>query len=299
MVASDPQPRTAYKYVRSGSMAAGFSPVGGDTYLVNDDGTPVVGFLRESGPIAMAHRGFTSFKFPMNSMAAFREAVRLGYRYIETDVRATRDGVAVVLHDRRLSDAWGVRGAVDELDWREVRTADLGSGEPIPTLEDLLTAHPTIRVNIDIKVGSAVEPTVDVIERTNAHDRVLVTSFSERRRRRALRLLSRRVASAAGTGAFLAVLAARTPRDQGYAWRRLRDSDCLQLPSRLGVVPVITPALVRTAHEMGRQVHAWTVDDPTEMAALFDIGVDGIITDRADLLREVLMARGQWRPGQV
>lgn len=283
--------------VRSAPAAAGFSPLGGDTYLVDDDGTRVAEFLRESGPIAMAHRGFTSFKYPMNSMAAFREAVRLGFRYIETDVRATRDGVAVVLHDRRLDDTCGVRGAVDELDWREVRMADLGAGESIPTLEDLLTAYPGIRVNIDIKVGSAVEPTVDVIERMNVHDRVLVTSFSERRRRRALRLLSRRVASAAGTGAFLAVLAARTPRDQGYAWRLMRDSDCLQLPSRLGLVPVITPALVRTAHEMGRQVHAWTVDDPAEMSALFDMGVDGIITDRADLLRDVLVSRGQWLPG--
>lgn len=274
---------------------AGVWCTGGDTYLVNDDGTAIVEFLRENGPIAMAHRGFTSFKYPMNTMAAFREAVQLGFRYIETDVRATRDGVAVVLHDRRLDDRCGVRGAVDELDWREVSTADLGAGESIPTLEDLLTTYPDIRVNIDIKVGSAVEPTVDVIERMKVHDRVLVTSFSERRRRRALRLLSRRVASAAGTGALLAVLAARTPRDQGYAWRLMHDSDCLQLPSRLGAVPVITAALVRTAHEMGRQVHAWTVDDPEEMAALFDIGVDGIITDRADLLRRVLVSRGHWQ----
>lgn len=297
MVASDLRPRAPYNHVRSVLPAPGFSPAGGDTYLVNDDGTPAVEFLREVGPIAMAHRGFTSFKYPMNSMAAFQAAVQLGFRYIETDVRATRDGVAVVLHDRRLDEACGVGGAIDELDWREARTADLGAGESIPTLEDLLTAHPSIRVNIDIKVASAVQPTVDVIERMNAHDRVLVTSFSERRRRRALRLLSRRVASAAGTGAVLAVLAAKAPRDQGYAWRLMRDSDCVQLPSRLGAVQVITPGLVRTAHEMGRQVHAWTVDDPTEMAALFDIGVDGIITDRADLLREVLMSRGQWRHG--
>lgn len=264
---------------------------------MNDDGTSALGFLHEKGPIAMAHRGFTSFKYPMNSMAAFREAVRLGFRYIETDVRATRDGVAVVLHDRRLDDACGVPGAIDELNWREVQAADLGAGESIPTLEELLTAHPDIRVNIDIKAGSAVQPAVDVIERLNAHGRVLVTSFSERRRRLALRLLSRRVVSAPGMAAFLPLLAARTPRNQRYAWRLIHESDCLQLPSRVGSVPIITPGLVRTAHEMGTQVHAWTVDDPQEMTALFDIGVDGIITDRADLLREVLIARGHWGPG--
>ncbi|MCV6986240.1 glycerophosphodiester phosphodiesterase [Mycobacterium shinjukuense] len=251
-------------------------------------------FLRESGRIAMAHRGFTSFRLPMNSMGAFHEAVKLGFRYIETDVRATRDGVAVILHDRRLKRATGVPGAIDQLRYRDVRQADLGAGESIPTLEELLVALPHIRVNIDIKAASAIEPTVEVIERLNVHHRVLVTSFSDRRRRRALRLMSKRVASSAGTGALLACLAASTPYSREYAWQILRDSDCLQIPPRVGRVPVITPGLVRAVHASGRQVHAWTVDDPEVMHALLDMGVDGIITDRADLLRDVLIARGEW-----
>lgn len=242
----------------------------------------------------MAHRGFTSFRLPMNSMRAFHEAAKLGFRYIETDVRATRDGVAVIQHDRRLAPESGVPGAVDQLYWRDVRKAHLGAGESIPTLEELLTALPDMRINIDIKAATAIEPTVNVIERLNVHTRVLVTSFSERRRRRALRLLSKRVASSAGTGALLALMAARTPASRAYAWRMLRDSDCVQLPPRLGRVPVITPGLVRALHASGRQVHAWTIDDPDAMHALLDIGVDGIITDRADLLRDVLIARSEW-----
>lgn len=242
----------------------------------------------------MAHRGFTSFRLPMNSMGAFHEAAKLGFHYIETDVRATRDGVAVIQHDRRLAPESGVPGAVDQLYWRDVRKAHLGAGESIPTLEELLTALPDTRINIDIKAATAIEPTVNVIERLNVHTRVLVTSFSERRRRRALRLLSKRVASSAGTGALLALMAARTPAGRAYAWRMLRDSDCVQLPPRLGRVPVITPGLVRALHASGRQVHAWTIDDPDAMHALLDIGVDGIITDRADLLRDVLIARSEW-----
>lgn len=230
----------------------------------------------------------------MNSMGAFHEAAKLGFRYVETDVRATRDGVAVILHDRSLPPASGVSGAIDRLSRREVRAADLGAGESIPTLEELLVALPDMRVNIDIKAASAVEPTVEVIERLSAHDRVLVTSFSDRRRRRALRLLSKRVASSAGTAAFPALLAAKTPAIRAYAWRILHDSDCLQLPPRIGRLAVITPGLVRAVHASGRQVHAWTVDDPAVMQALLDIGVDGIITDRADVLREVLIARGEW-----
>jgi glycerophosphoryl diester phosphodiesterase len=232
----------------------------------------------------------------MKSMGAFHEAAKLGFRYIETDVRATRDGVAVILHDRSLPSASGVSGAIDQLSWPQARTADLGAGEAIPTLEELLVALPDIRVNIDIKAASAVEPTVDVIERLNAHDRVLVTSFSDRRRRRALRLLSKRVASSAGTAAFPALLAAKTPATRAYAWRILHDSDCLQLPPRIGRLAVITPGLIRAVHASGRQVHAWTVDAPVQMRALLDIGVDGIITDRADLLRDVLIARGEWSP---
>jgi glycerophosphoryl diester phosphodiesterase len=263
---------------------------------MSDSGATTLEYLRVTGRIAMAHRGFTSFRFPMNSMGAFHAAAKLGFRYIETDVRATRDGVAVILHDRGLPAQSGLPSAIDRLSWRDVRTAELGAGESLPTLEELLVALPTMRVNIDIKAASAVEPTVDVIERLSAHNRVLVTSFSDRRRRRALRLLSKRVASSAGTAAFLALAAAKTTAGRAYAWRMVHDSDCLQLPPRLGRVPVITPALVRAVHASGRQVHAWTVDDPVAMRALLDIGVDGIITDRADILRDVLIARHEWSP---
>ncbi len=226
----------------------------------------------------------------MNSMGAFHEAAKIGFRYIETDVRATRNGVAVIQHDRKLAPESGVAGAVDQLTWPEVSTADLGGGEPIPTLEELLVALPQMRFNIDIKADSAVE----VIERLQAHRRVLIASFSERRRQRALRLMSQRVASAAGMGAFLGFMAARTAGRRASAMRMLRDSDCLQLPARFGGLPVITPALVRSVHASRRQVHAWTIDDPAMMHALFDIGVDGIITDRADVLCDVLGARGEW-----
>ncbi|OBF12721.1 glycerophosphodiester phosphodiesterase [Mycobacterium sp. ACS4054] len=253
-------------------------------------------YLRDAGRIAMAHRGFTAFRLPMNSMGAFHEAAKLGLRYIETDVRATRDGVAVILHDRTFRSESGESGAIDQSYWRDVRRLNLGAGEAIPTLEELLSALPDMRVNIDIKAASAIAPTVEVVERLHAHDRVLITSFSDRRRRRALSLLSKRVASSAGTSAFLALLAARTPVARAYAWQMLRDSDCLQLPPRLGRVPIITPGLVRALHAAGLQVHAWTVDDPNTMHALCDIGVDGIITDRADVLRDVLIARNEWRP---
>jgi glycerophosphoryl diester phosphodiesterase len=250
-------------------------------------------FLQNHGPIAMAHMGF-ALSVPKNSMAAFAEATKLGFRYVETDVRATRDGITVILHDRKLDDQSGLPGAIDKLDWKDVRKATLGDGESIPTLEEVLGAWRHLRVNIDIKAASAIRPTVEVIERMNAHDRLLIASFSDFRRRSTLRLLSKPVATSAGVRVFSAFLAAKTIHSRSYANWALRDVGCLQLPPKLRGVPVITPRLVQAIHNTGRQVHAWTVNDPTEMRRLLDIKVDGIISDRADLLRDVLISRGEW-----
>ena len=69
----------------------------------------------------------------------------------------------------------------------------------------------------------------------------------------------------------------------------------LQVPHRRGRLPVVTGALVRRAHAAGAHVHVWTVDEPAEMDELLDLGVDGLITDRTDVLKQVLLRRGQWR----
>lgn len=249
-------------------------------------------FLRADGPIAMAHQGFAPTRsIPQNSMAAFAEAVRLGYRYLETDVRATRDGVAVILHDRKIDS---LPRPIDKLDWKDIPESALGNGESIATLEAVLHNWPTVRLNIDVKARSAIRPTADVIERLNAHDRVLIASFSDLRRRRTLRRLTKAVATSAGSRVIVALLAAATIGCQRCASRALRDVDCVQLPARRLGLPFITPRLVRAIHAAGRQVHAWTIDSPTEMNRLLDSGVDGIISDRADKLRELLIARGDW-----
>lgn len=224
-------------------------------------------------------------------MAAFAEAVKLGFRYIETDVRATRDEVPVILHDRKPKS---LPRPIDKLDWKDLPKAALGDGESIATMESVLRAWPFLRFNIDIKARSAIRPTVDVIERLNAHDRVLIASFSEVRRRRTVRCLSKVVATSAGMEVIFALLVAATIDCQRYASWALRDVDCVQLPARRLGVPFITPRLVQATHAAGRQVHAWTVNNPGEMSRLLDIGVDGIISDRADKLRELLISRGNW-----
>ncbi len=175
-----------------------------------------------------------------------------------------------------------------------VRRARIGGREPVPALEDLLGAWPDLRVNVDVKSSAAVAPVAEVIERTRAHDRVCVASFSAARRRATVARLSRPVAtSAAQPEVASVVLAART----GAPLRRRRVGvDCLQVPERVGRVRVVDRRFVRTAHAAGLAVHVWTVNAVADMERLIDLGVDGIVTDRADLLRDVLARRGRWRP---
>lgn len=252
-------------------------------------------YLRDhEGPIPLAHRGWSPQGLE-NSMAAFAAAVDLGYRYLETDVHGTRDGVAVAFHDRVLDRVTDQRGAVAELPWRQVRTARIGGLEPIPRLEEVLEAFPHARLNIDVKHPAAVGPLVDVLHRTGAHRRVLVASFSERRRRAVLAALRAPAATSAGPSAVARFLAAASCGLRGRALRRtVPGVDCLQVPERAGSVRVVTRRSVAAAHSAGLPVHVWTVNDRGAMDRLLDLGVDGLVTDRADTLREVLRARGLW-----
>lgn len=255
-------------------------------------------YLDHPGPIPLAHRGFDPDRAGLeNTMAAFRAAVELGYRYVETDVHATRDGVVVAFHDETLDRVTDRRGAIPELSWREVARARVGGAEGVPRLEDLLEEWPDLRINIDIKTPGAILPLVRVIERCRAHDRVCVTSFSDQRRQAAVMRLTRPVATSAGqrtTAAFRAAAALPPLVRASAVARALRPVDGLQVPPQHSGIEVVTGATVAAAHEVGKFVHVWTVNSPMEMERLLDLGVDGIVTDRADLLKEVLLSRGQW-----
>jgi glycerophosphoryl diester phosphodiesterase len=254
-------------------------------------------------PVALAHRGFTydangKSNRLENSMRAFQAAINLGYRYLETDLHGSKDGVAVVCHDPTLSRTTDTDGAINELTWDEISTARIGGTEPVPRLEEIFETWPDVKVNIDIKDDSAVKPAAEAIEKCGAHDRVGLTSFSSARRKRTESLLSKPVAAGSGTPDTVAFLAAVRLRSDRLARRALRDVDCMQLPvsHEVGPVnlPVVDKAMIESLHGMGKFIHVWTVDEPAEMERLLDLGVDGLITNRAELLRDVLINRGQW-----
>ncbi|ASO20411.1 Glycerophosphoryl diester phosphodiesterase [Actinoalloteichus hoggarensis] len=230
-----------------------------------------------------------------NSAAAMVRAWAEGFVYLETDVRATADGVVVVQHDATLGRTTDMAGVVAALPWSRVRRARIGGREPVSRLEDVLEALPAARFNIDVKSDHAVGPVLRVVERMSAWSRVCLASFDERR----LRVLRR-----AGGPRLLTSLGRESARLLWASSRLGRVGDGLpvagglaQLPLDRGMLRVVDERLVRAVRRRGLEVHVWTIDDPARMRELLDLGVDGLVTDRPDLLRAELSARGVWSSG--
>ncbi len=235
-------------------------------------------------------------------MEAFSRSVAMGYRWIETDLRLTADGTVVCLHDPTLERTTDGGGEVAERSWREVRELDAGynyhphrdfpyrgRGVRIPSLEEAARSFPDLCMVLELKADHTEEPLVKLIHRLGMEERVIVASFSDARLARFRELSRGAVATSSGE-----VEAARLVK---AAWRgRTERSEhvALQIPVRSGVLPLLTRRTVRAYHRMGLEVHVWTVNHPARMRRLLNRGVDGIITDRPDLAREVFRKRGIW-----
>lgn len=281
-------------------------PHGSDTASLTSltRATPTRSFLDHPGPIPFAHRG-GSDEAPENTLPAFEAAVALGYRYLETDVHLTADGALVAFHDETLDRVTDSRGHIANLSLDRIREADAGywftpdfgetypfrgQGVVVPMLEEILMRWPDVRVNIEPKSDVAVGPLMALLHRLDVLDRVCIGSFSDRRLLRARALAKGKVCTSMGRNAVAMgwVLArfGRLPR---------MDADCVQMPLQWRDLRVVTESFIRAAHRSGLPVHVWTVNREDEMRELLDLGVDGIMTDRPRMLRDVLSQRGQWR----
>ncbi|MFE9506005.1 glycerophosphodiester phosphodiesterase [Streptomyces anthocyanicus] len=246
-------------------------------------------YLDHPGPIAFAHRGGAADGLE-NTLRQFRRAVGVGYRYIETDVHATRDGKLVAFHDGTLDRVTDGAGRIADLPWENVRHARVAGEEPVPLFEELLETFPAVRWNVDVKAEPALEPLLELIGRHNAWDRICVGSFSEARVVRAQRLAGPRLATSYGTRGVLGLRL----RSWGVPVAPRRSAVAAQVPETQSGVPVVDHRFLRAAHARGLQVHVWTVNDADRMHRLLDLGVDGIMTDHIDTLRKVMEDRGIW-----
>lgn len=245
-------------------------------------------FLDHPGRLAFAHRG-GALEAPENTMKAFAYAVELGYRYLETDAYATRDGVLVSFHDDKLDRVSDAKGKIEALTWAEVARARIGGFEPVPLMEELFARFPDTRINVDPKHDAAVAPLIALIKRMGVADRVCIGSFSGKRIKQVQDAFDGRVCTSLGPGGVLKLKSASA----GVPLLRWREG-CAQVPVKGSGVTIVTRRFVQAAEKHGLQVHVWTIDDEAEMRRLIDLGVHGLMTDRPAVLKRVLVEKGLW-----
>jgi glycerophosphoryl diester phosphodiesterase len=252
-------------------------------------------FFSVEHPIRFAHRG-SSILWPENTIYAFSRAIEEhGYRYLELDVHLSADRVPMVIHDPILDRTTDGSGRVADRTLAELKTLDAahrfdpdhgfplrGSGIAIPTLDEVYRAWPEARVNIDLKEAGEEWAVAEVIRANDAEHRTLVGSFFDRRISRFRRITGNTVAVSAG------------PVAGARMWMASRTGRSLRLPVQAYQLSdqytgfSIDRKLVDTIHRAGAHVHVWTVNEADDMRRLLELGVDGIITDRPDVLNEVL-----------
>jgi glycerophosphoryl diester phosphodiesterase len=247
-------------------------------------------------PLLIAHRGGRALA-PENTLRAFTEAVeRWGADMLEIDVHATADGEVAVIHDETVDRTTDGTGRVDALTLASLQELDAGHrftpdggrthpfrgrGVRIPSLREVLRALPSTRLIIELKSEAVQEPLATLIQEEGAAHRVQVASGDRFRRRLRDTALLQSACSAELWRFFLAQLV-------GMAGRVRCEVDALQMPDRHRFLRPVSRRLVRAAHARNLPVHVWTVNDPREMRRFLDLGVDGLITDRPDLLARVL-----------
>lgn len=250
-------------------------------------------FAAAGRPRILAHRGLVTERMAEdgvveNSFAAVAQAHAAGARYIESDCHVTRDGCVVLFHDDNLQRVTGDPRPIAEVDERELARL-MGPRGGLVTLAQALEAFPTARFNLDVKAAGAAVPVGREVAEHGA--RVLLTSFSDERRLAALTAARRAgrglpPATSAGTATIAKLLAAVAVGSKRGARRLLESVDAVQIPERRGWLRVLTPGLLRAAHDADVEVHVWTVNDPVDMRRLVSLGVDGIVTDRTDVALE-------------
>jgi len=238
--------------------------------------------------LAFAHRGGTG-NWPENTLRAFQHAVDMGYKYIETDVHLTADGTVIAFHDTKLDRVTDSTGLISELTWKEVEQARVGGSDPIPLLEEVLEEFPQVNINIDPKHDAVVEPLANLLQKHSALHRVCIGAFSDRRIKHFQTLMEGKACVSAGPQGVARFKASNF----GIGKPKLY-FNCLQVPVKQNGITLVDKRFVDNAHEENLQVHVWTIDDPAEMNRLIDLGVDGIMTDKPALLKEILTERRLW-----
>ena len=238
-------------------------------------------YLNQSGVSISAHRG-GSEEAPENTLESFSYAIGLGSSYIETDVQLSADGIPYIFHDDDLSRLLNMEVKFNSLHSDQIEKLKLFESYQIPKLETALTQFPNALFQIDLKTDEVALPAMKVIENLNAFDRICIASFSSNRLQKVRKKFPDTCLSM-GPKEILKLLLASFG-----LYNKTIYGDCLQVPIYHYGIKLVTRRFVKYVQSIGLKIHVWTINDVKTMEKLIDLDVDGIITDRPKLLKEVL-----------
>ena len=224
------------------------------------------------------HRG-NSVNFTENTLEAFQDAVNLGYKYIETDLRMTKDGEVITFHDESILRVTGEHKNIRDLTYAELRSIPLLRGGHIPKLTEVMEQFPETRFNVDLKIKGLIDKVAKIIDSHNAYNRVCIASF-DTKRLRAFKKIRNQACISMG---ILDVVFLKL-------FKYLISSvDCIQIPLHWKGIKVLDDNLIKTAQSNDLKVHVWTINSQETMESLINMKVDGIMTDDAELLKNVCL----------
>lgn len=244
-------------------------------------------YFSVKGPVVLAHRGGSTKT--ENTIETFIDAVSAGVFSIETDVRTTKDNVALLFHDSDLKRVANTDQQISETNFKDIEKIQLIGGGKILTLVQALTALPHTRFNLDIKDAASVASAAAAIELTQSHNRVLVSSFSEKRRAQTIKLLTKPVATSASAQIVITVWLFHILRlPQFFFTQRLKGIGALQIPRSMLGITLDSATFIRKIRSSGTSVHFWTINEPEQMLELIARGANGIVTDVPELAVQTL-----------
>ncbi len=243
-------------------------------------------YFNATRPHLLAHRGLSQHRSDIdeNSIASFEAALKFGASHIESDVHATKDGVAVLFHDDDLERVAGLPRRISDLTFEELSEITLRHGSKVPSLIDVLKRFPQLKLNLDVKAEAGCAATAKAVNQLAAHDRVLVSSFSRARRLATVRLLSKPVATSASSIEIFGLWLSHKLFGLGFS-AISRRFDAIQIPRGVGPVRLDTAGFIARARRHGLEVHFWTVNEPGEARQLIALGATGIVSDRVDQIQ--------------
>jgi glycerophosphoryl diester phosphodiesterase len=233
-------------------------------------------------PVVLAHRGGSTHT--ENTLETFKDALQAGVFSIETDIRTTKDSIAILFHDEDLQRVAGIDKKISDSTFSEIQKIQLIGGGKVPTLVQALEALPLARFNLDIKDQESVKTTAAAIELTKSHHRVLVSSFSEKRRAEALALLSKPVATSASAKKVIQLWLIHSFRlPQRLIEQTLQNIGAIQIPRQMYGIKLDSRSFISKVRKTNTHVHYWTINNPQEMLELTALGATGIVSDVSEL----------------